>query len=132
MRRTAALATLALAGAFAPDAKAARPMITDDARIVDPKACQVESWVRRNRDSTEMWALPACNPTGQLDLTFGGARVEEHGENAFTDNLVQATTIVQPLQRTCWRVGLAGGAAHHHNRERANDRTRDTHFPCPG
>ena len=27
-------------------AEAARPMLTDDARIVDPKSCQLESWVR--------------------------------------------------------------------------------------
>ncbi|MCX7627950.1 MAG: hypothetical protein N2Z69_05995, partial [Methylophilaceae bacterium] len=27
---------------------AARPMITDDARIVDAKACQLESWVKKN------------------------------------------------------------------------------------
>ncbi len=45
-------------------AHAARPMYTDDARIVDPKSCQVESWIRFNRDSTEYWALPACNPLG--------------------------------------------------------------------
>ena len=25
--------------------QAARPMVTDDARIVDAQACQVESWV---------------------------------------------------------------------------------------
>lgn len=39
-------------------------MITDDARTVDAKACQVETWVKFNRDSTEYWALPACNFTG--------------------------------------------------------------------
>src|SRR5258705_4721688 len=32
-------------------AHSARPMITDDARTVDSKACQVESWVRFNRES---------------------------------------------------------------------------------
>ncbi len=30
-------------GFFAPQAQAAQPMITDDAGVVDPKACQVES-----------------------------------------------------------------------------------------
>ena len=34
-----------------PTAHAARPLITDDARLVDAKACQVESWVRTNKDS---------------------------------------------------------------------------------
>ena len=32
-----------------PNAHGARPMVTDDARIVDPKACQVETWVRADR-----------------------------------------------------------------------------------
>lgn len=48
-------------------AHAARPMITDDARIVDAKACQVESWVKDNKGSTEYWAIPACNFTGNLE-----------------------------------------------------------------
>jgi hypothetical protein len=30
-------------------AEAARPMLTDDARIVDPKSCQLESWVRDSK-----------------------------------------------------------------------------------
>ena len=60
-----------------PTAFAARPMITDDARTVDAKACQVESWVRTNHGSREYWALPACNLTGNLELTFGGARTAD-------------------------------------------------------
>ena len=34
-------------------AEAARPMLTDDARIVDPKSCQLESWVRDSKHVTE-------------------------------------------------------------------------------
>ena len=49
-----------------PAAHAARPLITDDARTVDAYACQVESWVKNNRNSREYWALPACNFTGNL------------------------------------------------------------------
>jgi hypothetical protein len=29
-------------------------MITDDARIVDERSCQVESWLRREKDRTEL------------------------------------------------------------------------------
>ena len=63
MRRAAAFA---IALAVPVVAHAARPMVTDDARIVDAKACQLESWVRHDPDSTQLWALPACNPTGNL------------------------------------------------------------------
>lgn len=100
-------------------AHAARPMITDDARIVDAKACQVEAWVRSNRDSTEAWALPACNPTGDFELTFGGARVRENGEWAFTDHQLQAKTLFKPYEPDGWGVGLAVGTVRHPRRETA-------------
>jgi hypothetical protein len=45
-------------------ANATHPLVTDDARIVDPKSCQVESW-----------ALPACNFTSNLELAAGAARI---------------------------------------------------------
>jgi hypothetical protein len=61
-RDFAAAAVCSIAtGLWMPDAHPARPMITDDARTVDGKACQVESRVRNNRDSREHWALPTCN-----------------------------------------------------------------------
>ena len=72
-----------------PTAHAARPLITDDARLVDAKACQVESWVRTNKDSKEYWALPACNFTGNLELTFGGARTSEATGTRTTDIMLQ-------------------------------------------
>ncbi len=52
-------------------AKAARPFVTDDARLTTAGSCQLESWTRFYADSTEVWALPACNPTGNLELTLG-------------------------------------------------------------
>ncbi|MEP7070190.1 MAG: hypothetical protein ABI789_13160, partial [Usitatibacter sp.] len=128
MRRIAAAFALSLS---LLDAWAARPMITDDARVVDPKACQVESWVRRNRESTEMWALPACNPTGHFEFTFGGARTEAHGESAFTDQIVQVKTILRPLETDGWGVGLAAGTARHLKRESANGWPGDAYFYVP-
>src|SRR4051812_39609525 len=98
MPRAAILALSIFAGLFlSRSASSARPMITDDARVVDPKACQVETWVRRNRESTELWALPACNPTGHFEVSFGGGRTWERGEDAFTDQQVQLKTVVRPL-----------------------------------
>lgn len=109
-----------LGTAAAMPADAARPMITDDARIVDPKACQVESWVKRNPDSTEFWAIPACNPTGNLELTFGGALTREHGETLFTDNVLQGKTIFRALEPNGWGAGLAVGMLRHPHREAAS------------
>jgi len=97
---------------------AARPLITDDARIVDPKSCQLETWVRRNVDSREYWALPACNPTGNLELSFGGAMTNELGSTHTTDVQVQAKTVFKPLEANGWAIGLAVGNLRHPGQRR--------------
>ena len=90
-------------------------MITDDARIVDARACQVETWVRRNEASTEFWAIPACNPTGNLEIALGGARTNESGETHTTDVIMQTKTIFKPLTTNGWGIGLAVGRLRHPN-----------------
>jgi hypothetical protein len=98
---------------LAPAVYAARPMITDDARIVDAKACQLESWAKKNRDSTEYWALPACNFTGNLELTVGGARTHDDTGTHITDRVFQGKTLFKPLEPNGWGFGLAMGTARH-------------------
>lgn len=98
---------------LAPLAYAARPMITDDARIVDDKSCQVESWSKNNRDSREFWALPSCNFTGNLELAFGGATTQADGETRLTDKVFQAKTLFRTLQTNDWAWGLAVGNVSH-------------------
>jgi hypothetical protein len=128
MRRAAAWIALL---SSATGAEAARPMITDDARVVDPKACQVETWVKRNRHSTEYWALPACNPTGNAELTFGGARTSADGESAFTDLQIQAKTVFKPLETDGWGIGLAVGTVRHPHGERSKRWPGDAYFYVP-
>ena len=36
---------------------AARPMMTDDARIIESKACQLETWYKDTKQVKEFWAL---------------------------------------------------------------------------
>jgi hypothetical protein len=62
---------------FPAASHAARPMNTDDANVVDPKACQVETWVRRDRSSTEQWAIPGCNFWGDIEWSLGGQQRSE-------------------------------------------------------
>lgn len=102
-------ALLSAALLAANTAHAARPMITDDAGIVDAKACQFESWVKTNPDSTEIWALPACNFTGNLELTLGGALTREAGQTRTTDVQAQGKTIFKPLEANGWGMGIAAG-----------------------
>lgn len=91
----------------------ARPMITDDARTVDPYACQVESWVRTNRGSREYWALPACNFTGNLELTLGGARTRDATGSETSDVIFQGKTLLKPLETNGYGIALAAGYAGH-------------------
>jgi hypothetical protein len=88
-------------------------MITDDARIVDAKACQLETWVKKNRDSTEYWTLPACNFTGNLELTFGGALGNDAEGTQTTDVVLQGKTLFKPLETNGWGIGLAVGTVRH-------------------
>jgi hypothetical protein len=55
-------------------ARAAQPLATDDAAVVTPKTCQLEVWNRSTKGAQALWAQPACNFTGSLELSFGGAR----------------------------------------------------------
>jgi hypothetical protein len=128
MRRRA-IAAMALAAG--PAAHAARPMITDDARNVDAKACQLESWMRHEQDSTQLWALPACNPAGDLELTFGGGRTRADGQGRFTDNVLQAKTVVRPLAGSAWGLALTVGATRHPARESASTWPGDPYLNVP-
>ena len=67
--------------------------------------------VKRNRNSTELGALPACNPFGNAELTFGGARTQQDGEHHFSDRQIRVKTILKPLDYDGWGVGFAIGAA---------------------
>ncbi|MBA3981430.1 MAG: hypothetical protein C0462_12600 [Alcanivorax sp.] len=47
----------------------------DDATLVDPGRCQLEAWyTHADSNNRSVTALPACNVTGNLELTLGMAR----------------------------------------------------------
>ncbi len=95
---------------------AARPMITDDARIVDAQACQLESWHRSTRgEPGRDWAVPACNPSGNLELSMGGGFGRPSAssrERRLVADLFQAKTLFKPLTPDGWGIGLAVGRSH--------------------
>lgn len=92
-------------------AGAARPMITDDARLTDAGACQVESWVHRQHGQREWWALPACNPGGNFELTLGGGLAWADGRQQSGALVVQGKTLFKPLATNGYGIGLAAGYA---------------------
>ena len=92
---------------------AARPFVTDDARLTTGGSCQLESWMRVYPNSNELWALPACNPTGNLEFTFGGGIAKPQGEQTTNDYVLQAKTLIRPLETNGWGWGFAVGTIRH-------------------
>ena len=104
---------LALLCLLGTGAQAARPFMTDDARLTTEGSCQLESWVRRYADRQEFWALPACNPGGHFEITLGGARFKDDGQASSSDQLLQFKTLLRPLTTNDWGWGLALGTVRH-------------------
>ena len=111
--------------------RAARPMVTDDARTVDPGACQVEAWQKVNRGSREHWAFPACNPTGSLELTLGGNDLPDGAGGRINDYVVQGKSIFRPLETNGYGYGLAAGAFFHNDPGPGQGRLKTAYFYVP-
>lgn len=85
-----------------------RPFITDDARVVGHGLGQVESWVRSDTESNQLWVLGAFGPTPWLELTVGGVAGTERGAVAAAEPtpgrftyalpLLQAKALVRPYE----------------------------------
>lgn len=100
---------LALACALALPAMAGRPLVTDDAAIVDAHACQLEAWLHAEGDARTFWGLPACNPTGNLEITLGAAIPAGGETQPLRSQLFQLKTLLRPRQADGWGLGLALG-----------------------
>ncbi|MEH6437359.1 hypothetical protein [Massilia sp. DD77] len=84
-------------------------MIVDDAAIVGPKNCQLESWAADTGFSREYWAVPACNLGGNLELAIGGARINAAGQRDVI-GVLQGKTLLKPLNDNGWGIGLVFGS----------------------
>lgn len=93
---------------MAPAAHAARPFVTDDARVVEKGHCQAELFYKEQRtySGSEFGFLPACNPSflplaHGAEITIGTNRVE--GER---NTVVQGKFLFKELPTD--GLGLAG------------------------
>jgi len=64
-------------------------------------------------DSSELWALAGCNPTGNLEITLGGGMANVNGGPSTTDYVFQLKTLFKPLVTEGWGWGLAVGTVRH-------------------
>ncbi|NGZ84976.1 hypothetical protein [Duganella aceris] len=99
-RRRAKAAACALA-LLPLTAHAGRPMTVDDAAIVAPGLCQLETYALHDARHNEYWATPACNIGGDWELGIGrsGGGDAHYGR-------VQAKTVFKPLETGGWGIGL--------------------------
>jgi hypothetical protein len=93
-------------------AEAARPFVTDDARVVDHGGCQIETFVKRQSrlNEREFWFLPACNLTGRVELTLGRAWIDGSAPGDSRFNVLQAKTLLKALQTNGSGYALTAGA----------------------
>ncbi|KQV90915.1 hypothetical protein ASD15_02325 [Massilia sp. Root351] len=91
----------------APAAQAGRPMAADDAAILDPRQCQLETWTQHSRAQDEYWAVPACNFGGGWELAAGAGRTRDLQDSAAMSlALLQAKTMLRAPQDDGWGLGL--------------------------
>ena len=96
---------------YTSSSEAAQPLVTDDAAVVAPKTCQLEAWVHSLHEGHEYWAQPACNFTGNLELTIGAARAHPDESEQSSIIQLQAKTVLFPRDDGAWSFGAVGGGA---------------------
>lgn len=88
-----------------PIAQAGRPMVVDDATILDPGNCQLEAWLQHAPQQREHWAMPSCR-AGAWELGIGLGRIDPEASAAYVARQLQAKTIFRPLRTNGWGIGL--------------------------
>lgn len=99
---------LALCCGAAPAAWAARPLATDDAPILDPGQCQLETWIQHDPLHVHYWIVPACNAGGTWEVGAGVARLQGHGgATGLNLAVIQAKTELAAPKDGWWRLGMS-------------------------
>jgi hypothetical protein len=89
---------------------AGRPLFTDDANLTTEHACQFETWWQKSNESSRWWALPACSPFSNFEITFGANTNTFSGTQNYTGYLLQGKTLFKPINNGDYGAGLAFGA----------------------
>jgi hypothetical protein len=96
-------ASLVFGAAMAsPAALSGQQFVTDDAGIVDFRACQLEAW----RGEIASWVLPACQILPRLELTAGVGLVQEEAERQL-DYVLQAKYRLRELGASGLGIAVA-------------------------
>lgn len=89
-----------------PPSHAVRPMVTDDASILDPGQCSLEAWLEHHRTDHQYWAVPHCR-WADWELIAGPAELRPTTATGVSPTwLIAAKTLFRPLKRNDWGIGL--------------------------
>lgn len=117
----APLAFLCLSSLLPTVAWAGRPLFTDDAGLTEARSCQMEAWWQGSENTHEWWALPACNPFGNFEVTAGFTALKADGSDRVRSYLVQGKTLVRPLASGSYGFGVAFGITRPHQGQGGTD-----------
>lgn len=93
MRRVVRFLIPAVVLSSSGTARAVRPFITDDARVVGDKLAQLESWGRGDRTALQQWVMVAVGPLAPVELSLGAV----HG--ASYDGAPASYSVAGPLMQ---------------------------------
>lgn len=106
-----------------PAAWAARPLVTDDAPVLDPGQCQLETWIQHDPRHTHYRIVPACHVADDWEVGVGAARLHGRGGgNGVNLAVLQAKTARYALRPG--HVDLESRGAKKRARAAANVITR--------
>jgi hypothetical protein len=105
----------------------ARPMFTDDATLTIAQTCQIENWFVHSRTTNQATTFPACNPTGNFEVTGGLTTTDYTGVGKQEQSyLLQGKTLFVPLdQDHRYGVGFSAGI------DRLDSKTEDNFAYIP-
>lgn len=81
-------------------------MVTDDASILDPGQCTVETWLEHHPADHQYWAVPHCR-WANWELFGGLGELRPTIATGVASSwLMAAKTVFKPLARNDWGIGL--------------------------
>lgn len=88
-------------------------MEVDDAHILDPGKCQLESWLRFDSDGTQRTLSPACRFFGDLEVNIAGTLEKDDRGMFLTDGQVQGKYLLMQTADEQTTLSLMMGAVRH-------------------